>query len=237
MTAMIDPGITFDEIRRRLAGLGLAWRGAFHPQPADGVPALADGGPAGTLILLGWTGGAQWPAFAASPEAADGRPDPLDRWSRRVIGSLAEALGGQALFPFEGRPFLPFQRWAKRAEPVFETPLGLLIHPDWGLWHSYRGAVCLPGLLDLPPAEAAPSPCESCAAKPCLTACPVGAFAAGGYDVGACAAHLRSPAGADCRERGCLARRACPAGREHAPGADAAGFYMAAFLERRAKKS
>ena len=30
-----------------------------------------------------------WEVFSGSPEASDGRPDPLDRWSRRVIGNLA----------------------------------------------------------------------------------------------------------------------------------------------------
>ena len=40
--------------------------------------------------------------------------DPLDRWSRRLIERLARELGGRALFPFGGPPFLPFQRWASQ---------------------------------------------------------------------------------------------------------------------------
>lgn len=215
------------------AEASLVVRGAFRPTPIDDVPALADGSPAATLVLLGWTGGRQWPAFAASPEARDGLADPLDRWSRRVVGALAAALGGEAHFPFGGPPWHPFQRWAMRAEPVFESPLRVLIHPEWGLWHSYRGAVALREAVDLPPpASDAASPCDSCAGRPCLSACPVGAFGDGSYDVAACAAHTASAAGADCRGGGCLARRACPVGQAY--GHEQAAFYMAAFLAARA---
>ena len=212
---------------------GLVWRGTFHPGGADGVPALPDGAPVGTLVLLGFAGRAGWPAFAASPESADGAPDPLDRWSRRVVTRLAEALGGAALFPFGGPPWLPFQRWAQRAEPVFASPLGLLIHPVWGLWHSYRGALALRDRLALPPRPAAAHPCDSCAGRPCLTACPVGAFSLSGYDVAGCAVHIASPAGAACMDQGCAARRACPVGVEHRHDEAAARFHMRAFLAAR----
>jgi hypothetical protein len=212
---------------------GLAWRGAFHPDTADGVPSLAGGATADTLALLGFAGRAGWPAFAASPEAADGAPDPLDRWSRRVVTALADELGGTALFPFGGPPWLPFQRWAQRAEPVFASPLGLLIHPQWGLWHSYRGAVAFRDRFVLPAPSAAAHPCDSCDARPCLSACPVGAFTGTGYDVSSCAAHLGSAAGRSCMDEGCAARRACPVGAGHRYDEAASRFYMRAFLAAR----
>jgi hypothetical protein len=220
-------------VRPPAAPAGLIGRGAFHPRPDDDVPALPGGVPVGTLVLLGFAGRTGWARFAMSPEATDGLPEPLDRWSRRVVGGLAEAVGGMALFPFGGPPWLPFQRWARRAEPVFPSPLGLLIHPVWGLWHSYRGAVSLPERLELPSLPAAEHPCDSCEGRPCLTACPVGAFAADNYDVAACAGHLAVPAGAGCMDHGCAARRACPVGADHRYPADAAGFYMRAFRAAR----
>jgi hypothetical protein len=61
----------------------------------------------------------------------------------------------------------------------------------------------------------------------------VGAFSADGYDVAACAAHLKSAAGADCMTGGCLARRACPVGAEHRHAPDQAAFTMRAFLQAR----
>ena len=217
-------------LRRRAADTGLVLRGAFHPQPEDRLGC-------DTLVLLGFAGRVGWPGFAVSPEARDGAPDPLDRWSRRVIGALAASLGGAALYPFSGPPWHPFQRWAQRAEPVHPSPLGILIHPDWGLWHSYRGAIALPERLDLPPPDQRPSPCETCATRPCLTACPVGAFSGAGYDVARCAEHIGSVAGADCMASGCAARRACPVGGAHRYDAAQAGFHMRAFRASRASSA
>jgi hypothetical protein len=213
-------------IRDRIAAVGLAFRGALHPAAEDLAPAGI-----GTLVLVGFTGGREWPVFAGSPENADGLPDPLDRWSRRVVGALADGLDATALFPFGGPPFLPFQRWARKAEPVKPSPLGILIHPDWGLWHAYRGALAFCARLDLPPPDFRPSPCESCSEKPCLSACPVDAFGPVGYDVPACVGHISSPAGADCISFGCLARRACPVGVEHRHGSGQAQFHLRAFLK------
>jgi hypothetical protein len=65
--------------------------------------------------------------------------------------------------------------------------------------------------------------------KPCLSACPVGAFSGRSYDVPACVNHTRSTAGVDCREAGCRARRACPVGREYPYEPDQARFHMDAF--------
>ena len=220
----------FSNIEAGIAAAGLVPRGAFHPSPADRLPPLPDGRAAGTLVLVGFAGGQGWPAFAASPEAADGEPHPLDRWSRRVIGALAEAVGAAPLFPFGGPPFLPFHEWARAAEPVFTSPLGVLIHPRWGLWHSYRGALAFAERITLPARAQAVSPCDGCAARPCLDACPVGAFTAKGYDVPACVGHLRSGDGTACLTTGCLARGACPVGAEHRYTPAQAEFHMAAFL-------
>src|SRR5437899_3299538 len=81
-----------------------------------------------------------------------------------------------------------------------------------------RGALAFSRALDIPDPEASASPCESCRERWCLHACPVGAFSLRGYDVGACAAHLNSAAGADCMAGGCAARRACPVVSGHAHG-------------------
>lgn len=213
-----------DALTEAAAAAGLAVRGGFHPDAADGAPAGT-----GTIVMLGWTGGAQWPVFAASAEAGDGRADPLDRWSRRVVGGLAAAFGGVALFPFGGPPHHPFQRWGRRAEGLEASPLGLLIHPTHGLWHAWRGALAFGERLALPVWSPLPSPCAGCADKPCLSACPVGAFASGGFDAASCRLHLA--ADADNCATACRARAACPVGR---PYGEAQGrFHMDAFAGRR----
>ncbi len=209
---------------------GLVARGGFALDEIDRRDGL---GGVSVVVLVGAAGARGWSAFADSPEAGDGRPDPLDRWSRRVIGALAASLGARAFYPFGGPPHWPFQRWAMRAEAAHVSPLGLLIHPDYGLWHSYRGALGFAQPIAVPALAPRPSPCEACPTRPCLSACPVGAFAPGGYDVAACAAHLRTQAGSACMDGGCLARRACPVGAEYAHEPAQARFYMRAFLRAR----
>ncbi len=215
-----------------LGAHGLILRGGFQPRAGDGVPPLADGRPARTLMMVGNAGPEMWRAFAASP-GYDSAPDPLNRWSERVIGTVAAELGAKALFPFGGPPYLPFIAWAKRAEAVAESPLGLLIHPDYGLWHAYRGALAFAGAIDLAPRDRRPRPCDTCVGRPCLSACPVGAFAETGYDVAACTSHISAPAGADCMAQACGARRACPVGREYVYEPAQARFHMEHFLAAR----
>ncbi len=225
--------MTYEAIERAATEAGLVLRGAFHPLPDEQTALERSGSASGTILLFGFTGRIGWGAFAASPEKADEKPHPLDRWSERVIGALAERFGAVALFPFGGPPWHPFQQWAQRASSVHPSPLGLLIDPDFGLWHSYRGAIAMAERLDLPARIDRPSPCESCRAKPCLSACPVNAFSAAGYSVDACARHISAPAGADCMTGGCLACRACPIGADHHPIPAQATFHMTAFLAAR----
>ena len=217
--------VSFDAVKRALEANGLLLRGGFHPEPDDGVPAAA-----ATLLLVGNAGRAMWRRFSALP--GRGR-DPLNEWTREVLSDVAMRFGGTAIFPFEGPPYAPFHAWAKRAEPVHDSPIGMLIHPDYGLWHAWRGALAFTTRLDLPPRREAPSPCESCASRPCLSACPVGAFRDGTYDVPVCSGHLRTPEGVDCMDEGCRARRACPVGKDYVYQPAQAAFHMAAFLRNR----
>lgn len=202
---------------------GLTITGGFHPGAEDGAPEGT-----ATILLLGYGGPEMWGAFRAAPEAADGAPHPLDRWSRRVIGALAEAFGATALFPFGGPPYQPFIRWTYAGEPLHQSRLGMAIHPDRGLWSGWRGALALSERLTLDKTRPGASPCDPCPA-PCRTACPVGAFSDAGYDVAACRAHLNAPEGAPCRARGCLARRACPVGADLAHSDEQAAFHLEAF--------
>ncbi len=227
------PGF-FAAIVSAIEAEGLMARGAFHPVPGDQVPADGEGRPAATLVLAGHAGSGLWPAFKAD---ATGGADPLDAWSRAVFERLARAFGGWALHPFGGPPYLPFLRWAQRAEAVFASPIGLLIHPDYGLWHGYRGALAFAERLDVPAFTPRPNPCARCETKPCLSSCPVAAFTPGAYDVPACITHLASAARADCMDLGCRARRACPVGRAFIYEPEQAAHHMRAFLTRHALRS
>jgi ferredoxin len=206
-----------------LAAEGLAVLGGFHPRPEDAAPKGT-----ATLLLVGPAAPAFWERFRTSPEYADGAPDPLNRWSERVIGAIAAQAGGVAVFPFGGPPWAPFTAWARRSGRVWDSPVGLLVHAEAGLFVSFRGALALPHAAPVP--EPAARPCDGCAA-PCIDACPVGALDGAGYDVPACHAFLDTGAGADCLGRGCAVRRACPVGADLRPEAQSA-FHMAAFHGR-----
>jgi len=62
----------------------------------------------GTILLIGPHEPAFWPHFIQCAEYQDGAPDPLDRWSTRIITGVADDIDAEPLFPFGGAPFHPF---------------------------------------------------------------------------------------------------------------------------------
>lgn len=194
-------------IAERIAGTGLLPRGGFRPAEGDGVPPRADGRPVGALILIGNAGPGMWTRFAPFLEENPHLANPLDTWIERVVGRLGGELGAQPVFAHAGPPFHPFVRWAQRAEPVHPSPLRLLIHPRYGLWHAYRAALLFAEPVDLLSWPDQAAPCGACD-RPCL----------------------RAPQ----RDGIDAARRACPVGREFTYGDAQAAFHQRAFLRGRA---
>ncbi len=221
--------ITPEAIADAIAPAGLIVRGGFHAEPADGVPPLPDGRAAATVVLIGNAGAAMWDAFQASDPDPDQR-NPLDSWLKPQIEAVAASAGAHPIFPNEGPPFVAIQDWARRAEPVHRSPIGLMIHPRFGLWHVYRAALCFAERLEVPPRDDSASPCETCEDKPCLGVCPADAFGPTAFDAEACLAHVESAGGSACREGGCMARRACPVGRDYLYPRPAQEFHTAAFM-------
>lgn len=215
--------MTYRDVEKAAKARHLDIIGAFHPIASDAVP-----GDPGTLVLLGPDAAPFWPAFTASPEFNDAAPHPMDRWSTRVITDLAQQLQARPFFPFGGPPYLPFFAWALRTSRCHASPIHLLVHDHAGLFVSFRGALALPRRIALPAPP--PPPCETCADKPCQTACPVSAFSDAGYDVPACKSWIGAADGADCLSSGCLARRACPVSHSYGRLAAQSGFHMKAFL-------
>jgi hypothetical protein len=213
---------TLAAIEALLAPHQLAIMGGFQAQDDPSLPQGTK-----TLLMLGPSEPGFWDHFTVQAEWQDGRPDPMDRWSRRVIGQIACTLGAKALFPFGGPPWHPFYQWALRTGRAWDSPVKLLVHDRMGLFASYRGALALRETLPLPPTPA--NPCDSCTDQPCRTACPTGALTSAGYDLPACHAFLDTPKGADCLNNGCGNRRACPLSLAYARLPEQSAYHMRQF--------
>ncbi len=211
----VSTQVSHAEVKARVARDGLDIMGGVHEGEA-------------TILLLG-PGADFWPLFRDSPEMEDGTPDPVNRWSTRVVGAIAHALNAEALFPFGGPPYEPFLSWALASGRAWSSPVGMLVHDTAGMMVSFRGALRLPGHMALPdvPSE---SPCTTCAGQPCTTACPVDALSGSHfYDVAACHAYLDTPAGQDCMTGGCIARRACPISQRFNRAPEQSALHMRSF--------
>ncbi|TPN75516.1 4Fe-4S dicluster domain-containing protein [Mesorhizobium sp. CU2] len=221
---------TIDEIADALAANGLILRGGFN-FGGDEAPAGLSGVAAKSALLVGQAGAAPWPYFVKwRGQQAKDIANPLDTWSREVIGAVADEFGARAVSPSD-RPYLPFQQWAMWAEGLKPSPLGILMHPTYGLWHAYRGALLFEHELEIAEPHAVIHLCDACVDKPCLKSCPVDAYSGQGFAHEACLAHVRGPWGEPCRSGGCLDRNACPYGTDHRYPPNAQAFHMAAFAK------
>lgn len=200
----------YDDIAQAAGLVHLTALGGFHE---DGA----------TTILLGPREPGFWDYVSVHP--AFKGDEPLDNWSDATITELADQLSATPLFPFGGPPYNAFISWALKSGETWQSPVGLLVQKDAGLLVSYRGALRFDHHIDLP--TPATSPCDTCADKPCLTACPVGAIGADGYDVPACKAHIATDP--VCRA-GCRVRLSCPISQSYGRTPAQTAFHMEAFV-------
>jgi epoxyqueuosine reductase len=174
-------------------------------------------------LVVGDGGGEFFARFRAA--RAPG-PDPLDRYTARVIDALVAAVapGARAFYPFTP-PWLPMQTLGVAAGLPSAGPLGLQIHPRWGPWWAYRALIVLtdaPVTSEPPLARA----CDGCPA-PCIAACPVGAPTMGGFTGATCARHRQADQAC---QHSCAARRACVVAPGAAYPAEQIAFHMDASL-------
>jgi hypothetical protein len=197
---------------------------------AWGSRALRPGARSALVVASG--GRALFDAFSVAPEASL-PSDPLDAYTRRVVGAAAARLGGgaRALFAFEqrGGVYADFVALGQAAGLGAPSRLGLLLHPEFGPWMSIRALL----LTEREVVETRPAPgfdpCGSCAA-PCVRACRGAAVPTSGFrfDIAACGATRASEPG--CRLR-CDARRSCVIAPDQAYRPEAEAHHMRASLE------
>lgn len=185
----------FADLPNGLSEYGLVSFGGLE-LTKDECAAGCEGFAGGKALLIGNAGAGMWRIFSQSNEYADGSRDPMNRWTKGVLDEMAQSLRCRVFYPFD-EPYWPFQKLARKAAGIQPSPLGILIHPEYGLWHAFRGLFVFDGGHEyvnqinalIANAEKLNHPCDVCEDKPCLSACPVGAFIGERLDVETCFSH------------------------------------------------
>lgn len=179
--------------------------------------AAIDHTPYRTFVMLGQAGTRLWETIAQEGLAQSAAP--FDNTSHRLVDRFvtvhADGASYEVVYP--GHALLPLGRLAELAGWGRPSPLGLTINDEYGLWLAHRVAFLIDADVTVPHRRASSHPCDTCVAKPCVAACPVGAVdAEAGFDVDTCAT-FRVAEESVCAHQ-CLARNACPVGTEHRYG-------------------
>lgn len=169
------------------------------------------------LVLIGNGGTNMWDVLRRSTTGPwIDRADPVDDFSKAVTRQFVEKylLDADSHLFYPGPSSVSLIQLGALANWSHSSPLGLGIHPRYGLWFAYRAAFLTTAELALRTEAAAAHPCEACVEKPCVSACPVGAVSATDlFDVSTCYGHRLQPE-SNCASQ-CFARAACPVRLEH----------------------
>lgn len=217
--------MNYTEISEKAGQHQLEVYGGFHPDKQDKVP-----GDTKTLIMLGPKEPGFWTYIIKQDEFKDGLPNPLDRWSKRVIDTIGEETKGEPAYPFGGPPYHPFMTWALKTGRSWHSPIKFLVHDTSGLLVSYRGVLGYSEFFHLPPPPPQ-SPCVTCIDKPCITACPVDVLTPEIYDADGCRKYIGSSEGHECLRLGCNVRRICPISATYQRDIRQSEFHQIAFLK------
>jgi hypothetical protein len=173
---------------------------------ADGI--LLD---AQSVLVVANAGRALWHCFQRAPESAL-ETDPLDTYTRRCLRDATEPDAAFALYNDKRDDrYLPLVALAREAGLGAPGRIGVLLHPRYGPWISFRGVVFVRERILGEHAKPF-DPCTGCPA-PCAAACHGNVVGTQGLDAQGCyeARLTLEP----CALR-CDARRACVIGPEYA---------------------
>lgn len=181
------------------------------------------------LMLIGSGGPEFWRALQRHGPAD---ADPVDRFSRACAGEFVRDYldDPPVRWLYPGDTMVPLQRLGVLAGWHHSSPLGIGINACYGLWFAYRAACLIDRPLPVTPPWTGGSPCERCAGKPCVSACPAGAVAAAAaFSVQRCAGHRLVPDSSCART--CLARLACPVAAEQRYPPEQIGHHYRVALD------
>ena len=208
-------------IKKSLSISGLEIVGTFNP--SIDIHQL---GEIKTMLMIGPKEPFFWKIFTESREYVDGEIDPLDRWSERILSSIAKEHRIKTYFPFDKDKNWPFYSWALECDEINSSPIKLLVHNEKGLFISFRGALGLNHKI-LPDRQPT-AVCIGCS-KPCENSCPIEAVNSKGYNAKKCIEYISKSKNKECLS-GCLVRKSCPYGSNLQPSNQSL-FHMNSFLK------
>lgn len=175
-----------------------------------------------SVVVIANYGGEMWKALQADIEINHGQyadiTDPVDLFSSTAIEAAAEELRRKGIAVYTAYPwrqeaggYLPFQAWGVSAGMGSMSIVGVVVHPEYGSWNSFRGALILDAEIEPDASLDGFDPCADCKA-PCIAACPAGAISKSGCNVQKCLGARLFDSRCECL---CSAREACVFGIEH----------------------
>ncbi|MFA6238564.1 MAG: hypothetical protein WC635_14615 [Bacteriovorax sp.] len=147
---------------------------------------------------------------------------PIDHFSISQIKKMDPK--ARILFPHEEWN-VPLQRLGRLLNISRPSPLGMDISNEYGLWFAFRGVFLSKQKFKTEKYKLFKSPCESCADKPCISACPGSALnPAGDFKIAKCADY-RLSRDSKCAQT-CLSRMICPYKAEHQYSEEQIHYHM-----------
>lgn len=164
------------------------------------------------LILLGHGGRRLWACVQQAALASEHPIDDyciaaVDRWFAQDLPTHRYRI----VYP--GDAPVGLQTLGRLAGWHHASPFMIGIDAEWGSWSAYRAVVLADTDFRPSPAVDRAHPCQGCAGRPCIAACPADALADGRFSLEKCSRYRLLP-DSPCAH-GCLARLACPLGAEH----------------------
>lgn len=180
--------------------------------PAALLSPLGDTAGFTQLILLGHGGRRLWECVQA---AALDSEHPIDDYCVATVDRcFAQFLPGRRhRLVYPGDAPIGLQSLGRLAGWHHASPFMIGIDAEWGSWSAYRAVVLAATDFCPSPVVDRDHPCQSCAERPCIAACPAGALADGRFALEKCSRYRLLP-DSPCAH-GCLARMACPVGAGH----------------------
>jgi epoxyqueuosine reductase len=175
-----------------------------------------------SVILVGFAGRGFWEILQGflkeNPGFRDTREDWIDDYTVLRFMHVAriledEKVDYEMVFPFgSGELSLDFSKLGELGGVGTKSLMGILIHPEYGLWISLRGAIVTDLEFDYYDEPLLSfNPCHHCF-KPCISACPASTVSERDWNYVVCMKFRLS--NNTCRDN-CVSRRACPYGKEH----------------------